>query len=105
MDRIPDKINIIIKRYLRVLEENKIPIERAYLFGSYANGNYNELSDIDLALISGLFEGVRIQDKNKIREITLSVSSILEVFPFRPEDFSKSNPFAKEIIETGIKVA
>ena len=64
----------------------------------------SEWSDIDIALVSDIFEGVRIRDKDKIRRLTLSVSSSLEVVPFRPEDFSPDNPFAKEIIDTGIRL-
>ncbi|MGD8777420.1 MAG: nucleotidyltransferase domain-containing protein [Ignavibacteria bacterium] len=102
MAKIPDKIRAIIEKYISVLRDNNIPIKNAYLFGSYAKGNNNEWSDIDIALISDLFEGVRIKDK--IRRITLSVSSNLEILPFRPDDFSLENPLAKEIIETGIRL-
>lgn len=104
MVKIPDKIKGIIENYISVLRDNNIPIKNAYLFGSYANGNSNEWSDIDIALISDSFEGIRIKDKDKIRRITLSVSSNLEILPFRPDDFSTENPLAKEILETGIKL-
>ncbi|MCB8950359.1 MAG: hypothetical protein H6653_20310 [Ardenticatenaceae bacterium] len=43
-------------------------------------------------------------DKDKIRRITLFVSSELEVIPFVAADFHLQNPFAREIIETGIKL-
>lgn len=104
MDKIPAKIRAIIENYFSVLRANNIPIKNAYLFGSYAKGNNNEWSDIDIALISDSFEGIRIKDKDKIRRITLSVSSNLEILPFRPDDFSSENPLAKEIIETGIRL-
>lgn len=104
MVRIPDKIKTIIENYISVLRDNNISIKNAYLFGSYAKGNNNEWSDIDIALISDLFEGVRIKDKDKIRRITLSVSSNLEILPFNPDDFNSENPLAKEIIETGIRL-
>lgn len=104
MVKIPAKIRAIIEKYISVLRENNIPVKNAYLFGSYAKGNNNEWSDIDIALISDLFEGIRIKDKDKIRRITLSVSSSLEILPFRPDDFSSENPLAKEIIETGIRL-
>ncbi|MBZ0177746.1 MAG: nucleotidyltransferase domain-containing protein [Melioribacteraceae bacterium] len=104
MVKIPAKIRAIIENYISVLRDNNIPIKNAYLFGSYAKGNNNELSDIDIALISDFFEGIRIKDKDKIRRITLSVSSNLEILPFSPDDFSLENPLAKEIIETGIRL-
>ena len=104
MAEIPVKIRNIIEEYLKLLKKNNFKIQRVFLFGSYARGNYNEWSDIDLAIVSDNFEGVRIKDKDKTRKITLSVSSSLEVLPFNPKDFNQNNPLAKEIMETGIEI-
>ncbi len=104
MVKIPNNIMTIVNRYLSLLKKNNISVENAYLFGSYAKGYNNEWSDIDLAIVSGSFEGIRIKDREKVRRITLSVSSNLEILPFNPKDFSIENPLAKEIIETGIRL-
>jgi predicted nucleotidyltransferase len=104
MVQLPAKVKNTIDNYLRELSRNDIPIKKAILFGSYARGNYQEWSDIDIALVSDIFEGNRIDDKDKIRKITLSVSSELEVIPFSPDDFNLQNPFAKEILKTGIRI-
>ena len=104
MVKIPNKINSIIEKYLKLLKENGFSLNDAYLFGSYAKGNNTKWSDIDIAIVSDDFKGIRILDRDKIRTITLSVSSSLEVLPFNPEDFSEENPLAKEIIETGIQL-
>jgi len=102
--QIPAKVKNIIDKYLALLKENNIPIKQAILFGSYARGNYHEWSDIDLALVSDIFEGNRIDDRSKIRRITLRVSSDIEVLPFRTQDFNSDDPFVKEIMETGIRI-
>ena len=104
MAQLPSEIKDMIHRYLSALEKNNIPIQEAILFGSYAKGDQHEWSDIDIALVSKLFKGNRIEDKDRIRKITLSVSSSIEVLPFPPDDFNLQNPLAKEIIETGIKL-
>lgn len=104
MVQLPVKIKDIIRKYLSKLNKNNIPIKQAVLFGSYATGKYNKWSDIDIALVSDIFTGDRINDKDKIRSITLSVSSEIEVIPFPPHDFNSDNPFAKEILKTGIKL-
>ena len=104
MAKIPNNIRAIVEKYFSLLKKNNIDVEDAYLFGSYAKGNNNEWSDIDIAIVSESFEGIRLRDKDKIRKITLSVSSSLEILPFNPKDFSLENPFAKEIMETGIKL-
>ncbi|MBW1615927.1 MAG: nucleotidyltransferase domain-containing protein [Deltaproteobacteria bacterium] len=104
MPPLPLKIKNRIEKYLNLLIKNNIPIKEAVLFGSYAKGNYNKWSDIDIALVSDIFTGDRIADKDKIRSLTLSVSSEIEVLPFSPADFNLHNPFAKEILKTGIKL-
>jgi len=104
MDKIPVKIDRLLKKYLQKLGENRIPIRHAVLFGSYAAGGSNEWSDIDIALVSDAFEGVRIRDRNKIRKITLDISADLSPLPFRPEDFTPEDPFVREIIEHGINI-
>lgn len=104
MVQFPAKVKHTIDRYIQELDRNNIPIKEAILFGSYAKGDYQEWSDIDIALVSDIFEGNRIDDKDKIRKITLSISSEIEVIPFAPDDFNLQNPFAKEILKTGIKL-
>ncbi len=104
MAQIPDKVKSTINKYMIALKKHNILIRQAILFGSCAKGNYNDWSDIDIALVSDIFEGNRIEDRSKIRKITLSVSSDIEVLPYCPKDFTKDDPFVKEIIDTGIKI-
>jgi len=104
MASIPDNIIVLVKKIILELEKRKIHIQKAILFGSYAKGNFNEWSDIDLALVSRTFEGIRIKDRSKIRKIVLAVSAAVEPLPFRPEDFTVDNPLVKEIIDTGIVI-
>ncbi len=104
MVKIPNNIKTIIDYYIKLLSQNKIPLKSVFLYGSYAKGKNNDFSDIDLALVSDIFEGNRILDRSKIRKITLSVSADLEVIPFNPADFNLDNPLAREIIETGIRI-
>lgn len=98
------KIERTIKSYVEQLERIGIHVQKAILFGSYASGNYNEWSDIDLAVVSSDFIGDRFEDRNKIRTITLHVNSDISPMPFRPEDFNDSDYFVKEILETGIRI-
>jgi predicted nucleotidyltransferase len=104
MAHIPNKVQRIIAQYLSALRDNGFQIQDAILFGSYARGDATEWSDIDLALVSEAFDGVRFTDRNKIRKVTIAVSSDLEVLPFNPKDFTAKDPFVKEILETGVSV-
>ena len=71
MDKIPFRVQQIIDRYMTALRENNVPIRHAILFGSYAQGKYKEWSDIDIALVSDIFEGKRFEDRGKIRKINI----------------------------------
>ena len=107
MDKERSKIeNIILnlKGYIKLLERNNFPIRTAYLFGSYANGTFNDWSDIDVLLVSDSFEGIRFFDKEKIRKITLSYNSDISPIPFNTKDFDLTNLFIKDIVNSGIQI-
>ena len=93
----------IIKKYIKFLQENNYEIQKAYIFGSYAKGNYDDNSDIDLAIIlKNLKNGFNIQvDLMKIRR---KFDTRIEPHPFDEKDFNSSNPLVNEILRTGIKV-
>lgn len=104
MDQIQNRALNNIKNLINKLIKKNISIKKAYLFGSYANGNYNELSDIDVALVSDSFQGNRILDNDKIREIIISIDPNISTLPFHPNDFVEDDYFVKEIINTGIRI-
>ena len=104
MAKIPDHIIEILKRYIFQLEKHNFHIKQAILFGSYANGSYDKWSDIDIALVSDNFEGVRFLDRAKIARITLDVDYNISPLTYKSEDFTEENLFIKEIIETGFQV-
>lgn len=95
-------ISKIIKKYLQKLKNNNIPIQKAILFGSYANGNPREESDIDIALISNAFTGDRFEDRRRIVPLRRKIDNRIEPIPFRPEDFQAGGIFADTIKKTGI---
>ncbi len=104
MAQIPDHILKTLKDYIAVLNKNGVIISQAILFGSYANGRYNELSDIDIALVSDQFNGIRFNDRNRIRKYKFEVNPDIEPLPFSRENFTKDDPFVKEILETGFRI-
>jgi predicted nucleotidyltransferase len=104
MDKRKDKIIDHIKEYIKQIEVNDISLDIVYLFGSYASGKQKEWSDIDVALVSKLFTGDLIDDKNKIRKITLKYNYLISPVTFNTSDFNDDNPFTREIINTGIRI-
>ena len=96
-----DSIVSIIKTYIIKLNSNNIPIQKAIIFGSYANGNPKEESDIDVALISNVFTGNRFNDRRKIVPLRRSIDNRIEPIPFRPEDFENGGNLVDDIKRTG----
>ncbi|MDX9962619.1 nucleotidyltransferase domain-containing protein [Desulfobacter postgatei] len=104
MAEIPNTILKSVKDYILLLNQNGLMISKAFLFGSYAKGNFSDLSDIDLSLVSSQFEGIRFNDRNRIRKYKFQVNSDIEPMPFREEDFTQEDPFVREILETGFRI-
>ena len=75
------------------------------LFGSYAKGTETKDSDIDIAVISDDFEDI-YDCMADLMGMTWDIDARIEPHPITTEDYEKiSNPFVKEVINTGIKVA
>ena len=98
-------IEQVIRKYLKVLRKNNIPIWHIYLFGSYAKGSHSKDSDIDLAVvwdkdnIDGFLEDVQLL------KFTKDIDLRIEPHSFARTDFDKTNPYIKEILKTGKRVA
>jgi len=92
---------ILIKQYLKELGKNNIPVQTAIMFGSYANGNFKEESDIDIAIISTAFTGDRFEDRRRIVPLRRNIDNRLEPIPITPQDFLQGGNFIDEIKKTG----
>jgi len=57
------EIKSIIARYIENLKALGVPIERIYLFGSQARRDAGTESDVDLAVVSPLFEKMSLWDR------------------------------------------
>jgi len=47
----------VVRQYLRNLAGRGIPARMGIIFGSYASGHPNQWSDIDLLVVSAVFDG------------------------------------------------
>ncbi|MEI6614895.1 MAG: nucleotidyltransferase domain-containing protein [Chrysiogenales bacterium] len=93
-----------IRKLLKLLKKNGICISESYLFGSYARNEAKEGSDIDLALISDDFCGIRFIDIKKIALFIQDIDDRIEAHTFSNKDKDESL-FLSEIISKGIRVA
>jgi predicted nucleotidyltransferase len=104
MAQIPDLVSNKIKTFIDLLDKNNIKIQRAYIFGSYANGSADMWSDIDLALISDKFQGDRYLDLISLTDYILEAGLGISPLPFRSEDFDNSLFARDEILKKGILI-
>lgn len=92
-------------KFVEEVRQQGVPIQQAYLFGSYAKGTPGEWSDVDVALVSDVFTGVRFEDIKRFVDVTIRAPYILfEVHTFNTTDFEENDAFAQEIINTGVRV-
>jgi len=98
-----ENVETIIRSFLDAIR-NEIHVDEVYLFGSYAKGTPSKYSDIDLAIVSRDFEGVRFFDRKRLIKYLVKVNTDIQLHPFKLEDFTTDDPFVEEIIRTGIRV-
>lgn len=99
-------INREVKQFINTVAEHYPMLLKIYLFGSFASGNQNPDSDIDIAIV---FDKIKNEKRFDLQlELMLLASKFdtrIEPHPLTIEDFnSGTNPFAFEIQKTGIEL-
>jgi len=97
-----DAINLI-DNYLRKVRNNNVNVLSAYLFGSYAKGNYTADSDIDVALIlpdnqCSFDTDVRLMSMRKGEETKI------ETHTYTQKEFLATIPIINQIKQYGISI-
>lgn len=67
MSKIPAKINSIVDEFVKGVNQilgNRV--KKVILYGSYARGDYNESSDIDIMILTDLTDNEIIEYRDKI---------------------------------------
>jgi len=93
----------ISRRFIDELSSIGINLDSSWLFGSFAKGCQNDDSDIDIALVSNKFQGIRFYDRKILTPLLIKYVDI-EPHTFMPSDFNSQEPFAGEIMKTGIRL-
>ena len=93
----------IVRKYIEILGAGKYKLIQAYLFGSYAKGNFNEDSDIDVALVFDKIKD-RFDTRVELMKLTRKIDLRIEPHPFEKSDVEDHNPFLEEILRTGIRI-
>jgi predicted nucleotidyltransferase len=100
-----ETINKIIQQYIADVRKN-MPIDKVYLYGSYAKGTQTEHSDIDICFFSRDFENQPTIDIiMQLFRLTRKYKGFdIQPTAFTVSDMSNDNPFVKEILRTGREI-
>lgn len=98
-------INRTIKKYIDSVVKQQPGLISAYLFGSYAKNKQQSDSDIDVALvIENLSDNDRFDTQVRLMVLASQIDNRIEPHPISKQDLISNNPFAVEILRTGIKL-
>jgi predicted nucleotidyltransferase len=89
----------VAQQYATVVKSN-FDYDKIILFGSYSKGDFNDHSDIDIAVVFDDYDN-HIQRQVELLKLTRSVDSRIEPHPFRERDFNINNPLAYEVLLFG----
>lgn len=102
MDKKTDKI---INDYILAVAEKNANLVSAYIFGSYAKRTDRPDSDIDVALIiDNLVDNEKFDLQVQLMLLASDFDCRIEPHPISKMDFYSGNPFASEIIRSGIEI-
>ena len=96
-------IETSIARFIEVVK-TECGATAIYLFGSYVRGDFTDNSDIDIAVVGENFSGDAYEDTLMLMRKRRNIDSRIEPHPFTVKDFDLSNPYVKEIVDTGIRL-
>lgn len=100
------QVKKIVKDYIELLKQDKLPIKKVILFGSRAKGKAHRWSDIDLCVISPRFTD-RLKALqyllDKVHKLELKdIETTIEPVGYAPSNFIDEDPLAWEIKKTGM---
>lgn len=92
----------LIRKYVVLLKNKGIPVDKVILFGSYAKGNPKPWSDVDICVVSKSFGKDSYDEMVMLQKLTINIDSMIEPHPYHPKDLNNPyDPLAYEIRRTG----
>lgn len=103
---VDPEIERIALKYISVLINKGIRIDRVVIFGSYASGNIREVSDIDIAVVSPDFGKDRYEEGKMLFQSAWRIDPRLEPVPISTHAYENDTwlPLIYEIREKGIEI-
>ena len=101
---VTQEIKDIINRFVEVVLARGIHVDKAILYGSYATGNENADSDLDVAVISSDFGKDRYLEGSMLMKLAWRIDPRLHPVPVSSESFALDTwiPLVHEIKTNGV---
>ena len=82
-----------------------LPVDKVYLFGSYAKGTADELSDVDVVFFLRDYGGkTRFDVGVQLLKLCRDYKAYFEPLVFETSEIERNNPFVNEILRTGLEI-
>ena len=92
-----------IYKFLQLLKREGVEASEIILFGSYAKGNANPDSDLDIVVVSSQLGEDAATEMMFLRKLALKVDSHIEPVPLSPQDLEDPySTFVQEVKRHGI---
>lgn len=97
----------LLREYVILLNLEGISVSKAYLFGSYSNDTASEESDIDIMIVSDIYDENDDLAIGKIWRLTRKVNSKIEPFLIGSRKFNEdtTSPLISLIKTNGILIS
>lgn len=101
-----EQIIELLKKNIHILYKEGIPIEKAFLYGSYAKNVASSESDIDVMLVSTIFEKHDDKIIGKTWRLTTEVDARIEPYMVGTKKFQTDeySPLLEIVRQEGIEI-
>lgn len=95
----------MVKAYVALLEKEGHPVDKAIIFGSYAENKADRQSDLDLCIVSPSFGKDGIEELKYLLGKARWTNPFIEAHPYSLEEFeSLPDPLLFEIKKHGVEI-
>ena len=96
----------LLKQYCLLLNISGIPVEKAFLYGSYSRGDVTPDSDIDIMLVSQMFDADNADANIKAWSYTRKIDTRIEPYTVGLQQFlnDEVSPLLQIVKQEGIEI-
>ena len=106
IDMSQEEIVAILRRYIQLLNESSLSIEKAFLYGSFASNQATQESDLYVLLVSKSFDKPGIEAKTLVWSLTRKIDTRIEPYSVGVAKFfsDEISPLFQIVKREGIEI-